>query len=268
MSSIDWPLGPRSLAGRHALVCGASAGIGRAAALALAGLGADITALARRPGRLAELNGKLREAGSPDVRALVADLDDRPGMERAVAQVLRNHPVHILINNTGGPPGGPLVEASEAALLDAFGRHVLAAQKLVQLVLPGMREAGYGRIINVLSTSVREPIANLGVSNTIRAAMAGWSKSLANELPPGITINNLLPGYTDTERLSELGEATARRVQKTAGEVRADWIRQVPEGRLGLPEELGAVIAFLASPAAAYIRGVNLPVDGGRLRSI
>src|SRR5690606_36944419 len=133
---------------------------------------------------------------------------------------------------------------------------------------PGMREAGYGRIVNVLSTSVREPIDNLGVSNTIRAAVAGWAKTLSRELPPGVTINNILPGYTDTERLATLASSAGERTGRTADEDRQGWIATVPEGRLGLPEELAAAVAFLASPAAAYVRGVSLPVDGGRLRSI
>ena len=139
---------------------------------------------------------------------------------------------------------------------------------MVQKLVPGMLEAGYGRIINVVSTSVREPIPNLGVSNTIRGAVASWAKSLSRELPPGITINNILPGFTDTERLSNLKSAVANRTGKTEEEVHNGWLAQVPEGRLARPEELAAAIAFLASPAAAYIRGVSLPVDGGRLRSI
>lgn len=150
----------------------------------------------------------------------------------------------------------------------ALGRHLFAAHVLVQQLLPGMREAGYGRIINVLSTSVREPIPNLGVSNLTRAAVASWAKTLSGELPPGVTINNVLPGFTDTERLGSLGEDTASRTGTTLEAVRAGWIAQIPEGRLARPEETAEAIAFLASPAAAYIRGHSIPVDGGRLRSI
>ncbi len=258
-----------SLAGRHALVCGASAGIGRAAALALAGLGARVTGLARSREKLSALLPALREAGAPEAWALQADLDDRPALEQAVAEHLkrRGH-VQVLVNNTGGPKAGPLLEAGEEALLEAFGRHVLAAQRLVRLVLPGMIGVDYGRIINVVSTSVREPIPNLGVSNTVRAAVAAWAKTLSKELPPGVTINTVLPGYTDTERLSSLAEATAERTARTADEVRSGWLAAVPERRIGRPEELGAVIAFLASPAASYVRGVTLPVDGGRLNGI
>jgi 3-oxoacyl-[acyl-carrier protein] reductase len=212
---------------------------------------------------------ELLSAGAPAAHAIVADLDDRPALASAVQAHLDAHgPVHILVNNTGGPPGGPLLEAGEEAFLQGFGRHVLASHRLVLLVLPGMREAGYGRIVNVISTSVREPIPNLGVSNTIRGAMASWAKTLSRELPPGLTINNVLPGFTDTERLALLDQATALRSGRTAVDVRSDRVAQVPEGRVGEPRELGSVIAFLASPAAAYVRGVSLPVDGGRLRSI
>ena len=258
-----------SLAGKVALVCGASAGIGRAAAVALAELGADVVALARRADRLASLLPELEAAGAPRAWALEADLDDRPGLDRAIDGLLSARgAVHILVNNTGGPPAGPLLDATEDAFLAAFGRHVLASHLLVGRLLPGMTAAGYGRIVNVISTSVREPIPNLGVSNTIRGAMASWAKSLSAELPPGVTINNVLPGYTDTERLSALAGAVASRSGREPAQVFEAWRQIIPEGRLGRPEELGAVIAFLASPAAAYVRGVSLPVDGGRLKSI
>lgn len=257
-----------SLSGRHALVCGASAGIGRAAALELAALGATVTGLARRAERLDNLRDELAGLGAPG-HALVADLDDLDGLERAArAHIEAVGPVHILVNNTGGPAPGPILDASDEAFLAGFRRHVLSAQRLLRLCLPGMRAAGYGRVINVISTSVREPIANLGVSNTIRAAMAGWAKSVANELPPGVTINNVLPGYTDTERLGSLADAASARQGKPTDEVYATWAAMAPEGRIGRPEELGAVIAFLASPAASFVRGVSLAVDGGRTRSI
>lgn len=257
-----------SLTGRHALVCGASSGIGRAAALALADLGADITALARRKDRLDSLVAELREAGVT-ARAVEADLDDRAALGGVIDTLLSDvGPVHVLLNNTGGPPGGPLLEATPEAFEVAFGRHLLASHILVGKVLPGMAEAGFGRIVNVISTSVREPIPNLGVSNTIRGAVASWSKTLSGELPPGVTINNVLPGFTDTDRLGQLADGVAARQGTSADTVRENWRAMIPEGRLARPEELGDVIAFLASPAASYVRGVSLAVDGGRLKSI
>jgi 3-oxoacyl-[acyl-carrier protein] reductase len=252
------------LTGKTALVCGASAGIGKATAMAFASHGANVVALARRRDRLEALIPQLEAAGAESARFIVADLDDLSGLAHAVGDL----DAHILINNTGGPPAGPLIAADPQALASAFARHVLAAQTLVQALLPSMQQAGYGRIINVLSTSVREPIPNLGVSNTIRGAMASWSKSLSKELQPGITINNVLPGFTDTERLTSLKTAVAARTGQDEDAVHSGWLGRVPEGRLGRPEELAATITFLASPAGAYIRGQSLAVDGGRLNTI
>lgn len=258
-----------SLLGKHALVCGASAGIGRASALALAARGATVTALARRADRLEALVPALLEAGAPAAHALPADLDARDELVASVqALVSRVGPVHVLINNAGGPPGGPLLDASEQAFLTAFSRHVLGAQRLAQLLVPGMAEAGYGRIINIISTSVYEPIPGLGVSNTTRGAMAGWAKTLSRELPPGVTVNNILPGFTDTDRLTSLAEGRAAKAGVTADDIRAGWLSQVPEGRLIEARETAAAVAFLASPEAGAIRGVSLQVDGGRMRSI
>jgi 3-oxoacyl-[acyl-carrier protein] reductase len=257
------------LKGRHALVCGASQGIGKAAALELASLGCTVTLLARSPDKLAALRPILQRAGARETHMLVADLDDRAGLERAVKDhVAKVGPIHILLNNTGGPPSGPLLEAKDEDFLKPYGRHLLASHLLVQILAPGMKEAGYGRIVNVLSSSVREPIQGLGVSNTIRATMASWAKTLSRELPPGITINSILPGYVDTERLTELSTQMGLRSGKGSNAVRQGWTDATPEGRLGRPEELGAVIAFLCSPAASFVRGVVLPVDGGRLFSI
>lgn len=253
----------QSLQGRHALVCGASRGIGRATAHALAAAGASVTALARDEAALVQLCAEL-----PGAAYIVADLDDLDGLAAVVDALLQRHPVHILVNNTGGPPGGPLLDALPQAFLTGMTRHVLASHVLAQRLVPGMAAAGYGRIVNVISTSVYEPIPNLGVSNTVRGAMAAWSKSLSRELPPGVTINNVLPGFTDTDRLTELAEGRAAREGVTPDDVRAAWLSQVPEGRLARPEETAATIAFLASPAAAYIRGQSIAVDGGRLRSI
>lgn len=257
------------LEGRHALVCGASKGIGEATAVILASMGAKVTALARHEDGLTSLMNKIQESSSVKPDFLLADLDDHASLFPKIEAYLKEEgPVHILINNTGGPSSGPLLSASPEQFTNAFSRHVLSAQGLVTRLLPGMIESQYGRIINVLSTSVREPIDNLGVSNTIRAAMAAWAKTLSRELPPGVTINSVLPGFTDTARLGELAQAVGNRTGRTCDEVYSAWTAMVPEGRLAQPEELGQVIAFLASPAASYVRGVCLPVDGGRLRSI
>jgi 3-oxoacyl-[acyl-carrier protein] reductase len=256
-----------TLSGRHALVCGASKGIGRATAQALARLGAEVTLLARSEDALTKVAASITEAGGV-ARICVADLDDHSALGSILDALVAATPVHIVINNTGGPASGPLVAAQPDAMIHAFRRHVLSAQAIMQRTLPGMRAAGYGRFINVLSTSVREPIPNLGVSNIIRGAMASWAKSLSRELPPGVTINNVLPGFTDTDRLGTLAQAVSARTGKTLEQVREGWIDLTPEGRLAQPAELAAAIAFLASPEASFIRGVSLPVDGGRLKSI
>lgn len=258
------------LQGRHALVCGASSGIGRATAFALAAKGTTVTALARSADKLADLVPELREAGAPGAFALVADLEQRPDVEKVVRQHVDQHgPVHILVNNSGGPPSGRLLDvADEDAFFAPFGRHVLASHLLVRLLLPGMEEAGYGRIINIISTSVREPIPQLGISNIVRAAMAAWAKTLSRELPPGVTINSVLPGYTNTARLTNLRSSLAASQGTSEDAVEQAWVANTPEGRLGRPEELAAAIAFLAGPDAGFIRGVALAVDGGRLQSI
>lgn len=257
-----------SLSGRSALVCGASKGIGRATARCLAAAGATVTALARSEDALASLVAEIEAAGGT-ARSVQVDLDDRASLGGSIDRLLAEHGTHhVLINNSGGPKGGPLLSASEDELVVAFGRHVLASHLLTRRLVPGMTEAGYGRIVNVISTSVREPIPNLGVSNTIRGAMASWAKSVSRELPPGVTINNVLPGFTETARLDQLAQGRAGREDSRPEDVYTAWIAQVPEGRLAQPEETAAAIAWLCSPAAAYIRGVSLPVDGGRLRSI
>ncbi len=259
----------RPLSSRHALVCGASAGIGRSAALALAGLGAEVTALARSRDALETLMPELERAGSPRARFVVADHDERKQLKTAVEGLIqREGPIQVLVNNSGGPAPGPILEATEDDFLAAFGRHLLANHLLVRLTLPGMRRSGFGRIVNVISVSVREPLPGLGVSNTIRGAVASWAKTLSRELPPQVTVNNLLPGFTGTERLMSLRKQMAEQSGTAEEAIQERWQSMIPEGRIGRPEELGAVIAFLASPAASYVRGVSLPVDGGRLQGI
>ena len=258
------------LAGRHALVCGGSEGIGEAAALELARLGADVTLLARRPGRLAEAVAALPRVHADQRHdGLSADVSDAAGLQAAVAALVARRPVHVLVNNTAGPPGGPAHAADPQAYLDVFRQHLVAGQVLVQAVLPGMRAAGWGRIVNVISTSVKEPIANLGVSNTIRGAVAAWAKTLASELASaGITVNNVLPGYTRTQRLAQILAERAAATGQPEAAIAEAMLATVPAGRFAEPAEVAAAIAFLCSPAAAYVNGINLPVDGGRTRSL
>lgn len=252
---------------KRALVCGASGGIGREVAIELANDGVEIIALARREKALNDLKSEIESRGG-SVQVVVADLEKRDQLCEKVKSLLDDGPIHILINNSGGPKGGPLLSANEDAFTTAFGRHILAAHRLSQLIVPSMHSEGYGRIINIISTSVYEPIPNLGVSNTIRGAMASWAKTLSRELPPGITINNVLPGFTDTDRLMQLGEGKAKKLGISSEDVMKGWLSQVPEGRLAQPKETAQAIAFLASPKAGFIRGVSLAVDGGRLKSI
>ena len=266
---VTSPLAPDALAGKHALVCGASSGIGRATALALAAAGASLTLVARSADRLVELADECLSIGAPAAVVLPLDLEDTRGLDTTIPPYLeKNGPVHILINNSGGPPSGPLLEADEDDFLKPLRRHLFASHRMVQACLPGMVEADYGRIVNIISTSVREPIANLGVSNTVRGAMAGWSKTLATELPACVSINNILPGFTDTGRLASLADQVAARRAINPEEVKAEWLASVPAERLIDPSETAAAIAFLCTEAGGAIRGVSLAVDGGRMRSI
>jgi 3-oxoacyl-[acyl-carrier protein] reductase len=258
------------LSGKHALVCGASEGIGKAAARALAEQGADVTVLARRESVLNALVVELpRTHAGQSHRFVVADMSNRAALKSALDTYLASAPVHILVNNTAGPAGGPAHVATPENYLAVFEQHLIANQILVQAVLPGMKAAGWGRIVNVISTSVKEPIANLGVSNTIRGAVASWAKTLASELGPfGITVNNVLPGYTRTQRLDQILHERATVTGKTMAEIAQGMLATVPAGRFAEAGEIAAAIAFLASPAAGYINGINLPVDGGRTRSL
>lgn len=257
------------LTGRHALVCGASEGIGAAAARELAQLGAEVTVLARRADVLSSVSDALPRPSGQRHRHVAVDMDDTAALAEAVAALVREHPVHILVNNTAGPPGGPAAAADDEAYLATFRRHLIGGQTMLRAVLPGMKQAGFGRLVNVISTSVKEPIPNLGVSNTIRGAVAAWAKTLASELAAdGITVNNVLPGFTETKRLSSLIAANAAKAGTSEQAVAEGMLATVPAGRFAKPEETAAAIAFLCSPAAAFINGVNLPVDGGRTRSL
>tara|TARA_B100001113_G_scaffold149628_1_gene122707 strand:- start:2759 stop:3571 length:813 start_codon:yes stop_codon:yes gene_type:complete len=261
-------LSDNALAGKTALICGASRGIGAATARIMAKAGANVILASRSENQLNTLLSEISSLGEGVHQILVLDLEDTDSLEGRIQPVLDQGPIHILVNNAGGPPGGPLLDASVEELAQPFTRHLHAAHTLVKLLTPGMINADYGRIIQIVSTSVREPIPNLGVSNTLRGAMASWAKSLSRELHPSITINNVLPGFTDTERLGSLAQSIHERTGKSIEAIHDGWMSQVPIERLIDPLETASVIAFLASPAAGAIRGVSLPVDGGRLRSI
>ena len=258
------------LTGKRAIVCGATQGIGRACADLLAGCGATVILVARDQAALQEAVRSL-PAGHGQEHAFVrADFSDPADLRDAITRhVASAGPAHVLINNTGGPPAGDLLHARIDEFAAALTMHVQCNHVLVQTLLPGMRELGYGRIVNIVSTSVREPIPGLGVSNTIRAAVAGWSKTLSRELAPsGITVNCVLPGYTETARLRSLIQTRADRSGVDPDEIERAMKAGTPMGRFARPEEIAAAVVFLASPLAAYITGVNLPVDGGRIAAL
>ena len=251
------------LEGRNALVCGGTAGIGQAIAIAFAQAGASVTVMGRSAERV---QATLDLLEGDQHSSLIADFSDLEAVEAAANERAALGPVHIVVNNTGGPPAGKASEAHHIPFLDAFRMHIASAQVLLTALLPGMKEAKYGRVINVISTSVITPIPGLGISNTVRGAMANWGRTMAAELGEfGITVNNLLPGFTDTARLSSLFEGKAKRLGTTLEEVRDTAINSIPLGRIGEPEELAAAALFFASPAGGYVSGVNLPVDGGRV---
>lgn len=258
-----------SLLNKNALVGGASAGIGRAVAIELAALGANVTLMARTESNLKEALGELDTMQGQRHGYLCVDFSDSQGLLAQVSALLENQPIHILVNNTGGPPGGPITEARGEAFLMAYHNHLICNQLLAQAVLPGMKAAAFGRILNIISTSVKEPLEGLGVSNTTRWAVASWAKTWANEVGQfGITVNNVLPGFTRTGRLEEILEKRAAANATSKESVETQFKSLVPMRRFAEPAEVAAAVAFLASPAAGYINGINLPVDGGRTKSL
>lgn len=259
-----------SLKDKHAMVCGASRGIGRATAETLAAVGASVTLLARDADALSDTLRRLPAESGQTHRSVVADLSDPGRLPDLLGSFLAEAPPpQVLVNNSGGPAAGPILDAEPDAFLQGFTQHVIANHLLVQHLLPGMKASHYGRVINIVSTSVREPIPGLGVSNTIRAAVASWAKTLAREVAPfGITVNNVLPGFTATERLTYLFAQRAQASGRPVSAIEQDALAQVPMGRFARPREIADAVAFLASPAASYVSGVSLPVDGARTQSI
>lgn len=259
-----------SLTGKRALVCGSTQGIGKAVALQLAALGAEVVLVARNEDKLKSVIKELACADRQEHHYICVDFAFPEKLRKKVEEFLKqNGAVHILVNNTGGPPAGSALEARTEDYVDAFKKHLICNQILAQLLVPGMKDAGYGRIINIISTSVKQPIAGLGVSNTIRGAVANWAKTLSHELGEfGITVNNVLPGFTRTERLASLIRLKAQEAGKSISSMEQSMTAQIPARRFADPQEIAFAAAFLASPAAAYINGINLPVDGGRTSSL
>lgn len=255
------------LTGKRAIVCGSTQGIGKASALELALLGADVTLVARDEEKLKSVINELNPKGKHSY--VVADFSLPENLKQKITEFVAKNPVHILINNTGGPPGGQAIDAQTEDFVKAFSNHLLCNQILVQAVVPSMKKEKFGRIINIISTSVKIPIRGLGVSNTIRGAVANWSKTLSLELAPfGITVNNVLPGATMTGRLESIINTNAQKNDKTFDEAKQEMIKEIPAGRIAEAHEVAAAVAFLASPAAGYINGINVPVDGGRTGSL
>ncbi len=259
-----------NLKGKRALVCGSTQGIGKAAAIELANLGASVTLLARNEEALEEAKSELFSTLGQDHEILVADFSKPENLRSALSDhVNAERPYHILVNNTGGPPGGQAIEAQLEEFRIAFNQHLICNQILAQALVDGMKKEGYGRIINVISTSVKIPIVGLGVSNTIRGAVGNWSKTLANELGQfGITVNNVLPGATATQRLTSIIENKAKKLGKSVDETEMEMKNEIPARRFADPSEVASAIAFLATPSAGYINGINVPVDGGRTGSL
>ncbi|MGY0391755.1 SDR family oxidoreductase [Bizionia sp. KMM 8389] len=253
---------------KYALVCGSTAGIGKATALALAAEGVQVTLIARNEDKLKAVLAELPTHRTHSY--IVANFSNPEELQQKVNQFVKdNHGFHILVNNTGGPAGGPVFNANLDEFQSAFTQHLKCNHILAQTVVPFMKEANYGRIVNVISTSVKQPLDGLGVSNTIRGAVANWSKTLANELGQfGITVNNVLPGATGTDRLSEIIKNKSSKTGKTEEEAANTMKQAVPAKRFAKPEELADAITFLASERAGYINGINLPVDGGRTKSL
>jgi 3-oxoacyl-[acyl-carrier protein] reductase len=259
-----------NLSGKRAIVCGSTQGIGKAIAFELASLGAGVTLFARNQQSMNEVLDILDKSKGQMHDTLLADFSIPEKVKPAIDGYLVNtREIHILVNNSGGPAPGLAIDADPSGFLAAFQQHLINNQILVQALTPGMKKVGYGRIINVISTSVRTPIAGLGVSNTIRGAVASWAKTLSVELGPyGITVNNILPGLTQTGRLESLIKSRAAERGISVWQMADEMKKTIPARRFADPMETAALAGFLASPSAAFINGESIRVDGGATSSI
>ncbi|MFZ4542464.1 MAG: SDR family oxidoreductase [Saprospiraceae bacterium] len=257
------------LEGKNALVCGSSKGIGKAAAIELALLGANVTLVARNEEKLLSVLQTLDTSKGQQHDYLLIDYADLNQLQATIAHALEKKNYHILVNNTGGPPAGPVMEAKVDAFVQAFSNHLICNHLMATMLIEGMKKDNYGRIINIVSTSVKQPLDGLGVSNTTRAAVAGWAKTLSNEVARfGITVNNVLPGATRTERLQEIIAGGSLKKGTDVDTYEKEMKKEIPMGRFAEPEEIAALVAFLSSPAAAYITGMSIAVDGGRTKGL
>ncbi len=258
------------LRGKVALVAAASRGLGRAIADTLAAEGASLVICARGADELHAAKAAIEQSSGARVHAIVADVSDRAQLDRLAREALSTFGrIDVLVTNSGGPPSGPFESYDWSAWENAVNVLLRSAVELTRAVLPGMRERKWGRIINVTSITVKQPVDGLMLSNSIRGAVTGFARTLANEVATqGITVNNILPGYTRTERVEQLADATAAREGVDRKDVVARFENQIPMRRLGEPKEFAALAAFLASEQAAYITGQSIAVDGGWIRGV
>ncbi|MDP6684855.1 MAG: SDR family oxidoreductase [Candidatus Marinimicrobia bacterium] len=259
-----------NFAGKRAVVCGSTQGMGKSTALLFSDLGAEVVLVARNIESLEQTKSELSDSNGQSHDYLCTDFSKPEELRVTINGYVKNStPIHILVNNTGGPSPEEIVKAESEHFIDGFNKHLICNQFLTQALIPGMKSENYGRIINIISTSVKQPIKGLGVSNTIRGAVASWAKTLAGEVAPyGITVNNILPGATNTERLHSLFQSISEKRNVSKNEVKTEWVNDIPAGRIAEPEEMAYAICFLASEYAGYINGINLPVDGGRLQCL
>ena len=256
-----------SFENKHAIVCGGTDGIGKSTAELLAASGCEVTLVARNQKKLEMVKSSLPLNHGQNHQVVCADFNEPNELKERINAYINSlgKVVDILINNSGGPHGGPLIEADEDEFRIAFERLLICNQVMAKAVFPGMKKKGSGRIINIISTSVNQVIPGLGVSNTIRGSVAQWGKTLALELGQyGICVNNVLPGYTATARLEELAKGKAEKLGISLNEVYDQWEKNTSLKRLGAPEEIANTILFLASDESGYVTGHNISVDGGR----